>query len=296
MNISDFLGFKKDPSEKDDKLGIALTIFNNAFNDFEDALIKDIQDKFVNPMKDLWCSGEAVEFFNNVFEPEIKNLNANALNMFTCLYNTVNDVRTRWYLTTNIKNYKKHRMSVRQKKIDVSNIKEISSGGAIGIAKEEALEKADLLRTSTKIKCSAALEKIKTAGYNCGLLGGGQQGSLDTVVKSYETKLNETLDNLFQKVKKLMENVADKYAQTASSVSSSISGITMGAVAGAVNVVKNAANVAQNVANSVSPVNDSVGVSGPTVNEAVGGGIGSLSEAIKSGDVDKIKEYLNNSR
>ena len=121
-----FYGF--DP-EKISKMGRE---FNNAFQDFEDALIGVTQRQFLNEISTLWTCPEAVSYFKLAFKPSFDALNNRAMRLFDDIFTTSNVGAQKWARRTG-KTCPKITFNVRKVQVDVSCIKERREDGAYGI-------------------------------------------------------------------------------------------------------------------------------------------------------------------
>lgn len=192
----------------------------NAYDDLMQALITDIQEKFINPMGDCWACTDAKEFFENAvkaFESQKKG----ATRVFESVINSMNSSARSWASSTK-SDYTDKTFKGITTVINDTAIKE-NINGVRGIDQIEATSAIAQLE-GIKSAADAALDQAINAVTNCGFIGGNQEANLIGSLKNIQTNISTSFGELTATAKSSMDKTIENYGSIESSVSKAFEG------------------------------------------------------------------------
>lgn len=192
----------------------------SAYDSLMQALISDVQSKFVNPMGDAWACKTAMNYFASAKEAFNAQITG-ATTVFQSVVDAMNSAAKSWADSTET-TWGERKFQPSNGTIDVSCIKE-NIGDVRGIDEAPATSAVSQL-TVIKSSADSALDQAVNAVSNCGFIGGGQETNLIQSLNKIKSNISSSFGELTNSAKTGMEETIQTYGRIESNVSSAFAG------------------------------------------------------------------------
>lgn len=201
-----------------EEIQVILSNINVAYNSLMRAIGDDSQ-AFVNDMRTVWASKEAVSFFTNEFKPKIDSIITSVTESCQSTFNAIKSAAESWAAQTQNSFVASTSFSPYTKTMNVDGYPD-NIGGDVGW---DFTNGPTVIQKLTQIKTDVAdaTQKFKEAAANGGFLGESQLENLVSSLSSISIEINNALLGFIGSLEQSLKTAEANHMSLASQVAKS---------------------------------------------------------------------------